>query len=368
MRLRHTLAFGLRAFTRRFRQSRDIVFTALVGRARKLRRRVSVLLRTSDGLAHSGANRILRLAESRLATLLMLFLIGAVVFVLVTWDWQQTTPIDRESGSTTIRNLGLVIGGVLAAFLAIWRSRVAEQSLLNERYQQGAEMLGNKALTVRLGGIYTLQSLAKEHPEKYHVQIMRLLCAFVRIPTLDGTESSNPSKLETEEVVETHKDEIGFRPRQDVEATMEAIASRSKEGIGLERDAEYHLDLRGARLGGLNLINLKNVDLSWADLSFADLSHLNLRPHADMSWTNAVNANFSDACLVDVNLSVVRFWGADLSRTLLAGANLSGAVFSNNEDTRCILTQPQLDSARPDPRHPPLMEGVVDAETGEPLV
>ena len=51
--------------------------------------------------------------------------------------------------------------------LAVWRSIVAErqadtaqQSLLNERYQKGAEMLGNEVLSVRMGGIYALGRLA----------------------------------------------------------------------------------------------------------------------------------------------------------------------------------------------------------------
>ena len=30
---------------------------------------------------------------------------------------------------------------------------------------------------------YALQRLAEEHPERYHIQIMRLFCAFVRNPT-----------------------------------------------------------------------------------------------------------------------------------------------------------------------------------------
>ena len=81
--------------------------------------------------------------------------------------------------------------------LAIWRSTVAERQsatsqlqsetaqrgLLNERYQKGAEMLGSAVLAVRLGGIYALDRLAREHPEAYHLQIMNLLCAFVRNPT-----------------------------------------------------------------------------------------------------------------------------------------------------------------------------------------
>ena len=52
--------------------------------------------------------------------------------------------------------------------------------MLNERYQQGAEMLGSDVLAVRLGGIYALQRLAGEHPQQSHIQIMQAFCAFIR--------------------------------------------------------------------------------------------------------------------------------------------------------------------------------------------
>ena len=97
-----------------------------------------------------------------------------------------------ESGSTAIRNIVLVVAGLIALPLAIWRGVVAErqpntaqQSLRNERYQKGAEMLGSEVLSVRLGGIYALQRLAEDCPEEYHIQIMHLFCAFVRHPTKD---------------------------------------------------------------------------------------------------------------------------------------------------------------------------------------
>ena len=121
------------------------------------------------------------------------------------WDDLQGGP---ESLSTTVRNLGLVIGGVIAILLAVWRSisemgssqaDTAQRSLLsNERYQKGAiEMLGNNVLSVRLGGVYALRRLAEEHPEQYHVQTMRLLCAFVRNPTETNTGEDSRN---TEEV------------------------------------------------------------------------------------------------------------------------------------------------------------------------
>ena len=53
---------------------------------------------------------------------------------------------------------------------------------LNERYKTGTEMLGNSVLSVRIDGIYTLANLADEHPELYHVQVMKLFCFTVRFP------------------------------------------------------------------------------------------------------------------------------------------------------------------------------------------
>ena len=118
---------------------------------------------------------------------------GVLVFVL--WDWIA----NGESGSATIRNIGLVIAGSLAFPLAMWRAvvadkqassaqhqaAIAQQGLLNERYQKAAEMLGNERLFVRLGGVYALQALIEEYPEQYYVSCMRLLCAFVRTPPAD---------------------------------------------------------------------------------------------------------------------------------------------------------------------------------------
>ena len=98
---------------------------------------------------------------------------SGVFFGIWQWDWIVTGPTGEESGSTTLRNLGLVSGGFIAIWIAIWRGDVADRqaqasqeqaraslnqveisrlSLLNERYQKRAEMLGSTALYVRLGG------------------------------------------------------------------------------------------------------------------------------------------------------------------------------------------------------------------------
>ena len=48
----------------------------------------------------------------------VILLVTAGVLSGVFWDWLS----DGESGSTTVRNIGLAAGGVLAILLAAWRS------------------------------------------------------------------------------------------------------------------------------------------------------------------------------------------------------------------------------------------------------
>ena len=55
-------------------------------------------------------------------------------------------------------------------------------------------MLGSKDLPVRLGGIYALADLSREHPEDYHTKIMSLLCAFVRHPVGKSIEAALPTR------------------------------------------------------------------------------------------------------------------------------------------------------------------------------
>ena len=300
--------------------------------------------------------------------------IAAVVLLIVFWEWLGA----GESGSSTIRNVGLVVAGLIALLLALWRSDVADRqaktaqaSLLNERYQRGAEMLGNEVLSVRLGGIYALQSLAKERPEQYHIQIMRIFCAFARQPTKD-------SGLESEQVQIEPGTMLGLR--QDLEAIILAIRSRSKSGISLERKEDFRLDLRGAVLPGVQFLdldlsysylhhaklpdaNFAKTNLSGAKLDYADLRKAKFY-RVELKGTRFFSANLSGARFRDMDLSM-----ADFSDVNLSGGNVSGVEFSvGGPQTAKGLTQVQLDQARADPNNPPILTGVVDSETGEPLV
>ena len=336
------------------------------------------------------------------------------------WWWLHPDKAPDVSNSDTLRNVGLLIGGAIAFLFGIWRAWIAErqtaasqgqaeaariqaevvqaqleaaqlqaataqQSLLNERFDRSAEMLGNEVMAVRLRGIDALQRLAWDHAEEYHVQTMRLLCAFVRnpTPTDDPWLTDYPSQLDI------------ARLREDVETAIRIIGERFESALEIERREGFQLDLSGAIL---NHLRLEHGNLNSANLEGASLrgSHI---PYCSLIGANLVNANLSEAnlryssltgsdmslvSLISANLALsqinnVSFYGADLTDAVLQGAdlrhtdfhdaNVSATDFSYNGLSPAIgLTQQALDGARVVGDIPPFLLNVVDWLTGAPLL
>ncbi len=183
-------------------------------------------------------------------------------------------------------------------------------------------MLGSDVLSVRLAGIYALQRLASEHPEQYHVQVMRLFCAFVRLPTRDQSIESGQAPIRSGTL-------LGIR--QDVESVMEAVGHRTETQKALERKAEFRLDLRGA--------NLSEGQILEADLSKAMFHHTNL------SNVNFANSDLSDAFFSGADLSRAQFYKVDLAGARLWSANLSGAMLQEAAMVRVSLHNANLSGA-----------------------
>ncbi len=312
--------------------------------------------RVDLSLFRTGLERVkrdgLRWLRVGLGIVVSILVLGGLLWaVWVYWDWLATVPQGRESRSTTARNVGLVIGGVIAIMLALWRSivahrqaltaqrqaltaqsqaEIAQRRLMDERYQKATEMLGSGLLSVRLGGIYALRGLAEEDPEQYHVQIIRLFCAFVRHPTKDERVDKKQKKTL-----------LG-----DIQAIVEMIRTRSDANIALEKEE-----------------NLLGLDLSDADLPRSVFDK------ADLSKANLMDTDLSEAFLENTNLAGAYLAGATLSGADLKDANVSGTTFFyGGIDPAKGLTQAQLNEARADRDHPPDLNGCVDAETKEPLV
>ena len=168
--------------------------------------------------------------------ILLVLIVSAVTIRSSVEYWAWLNGPNFQSNADTIRVIALILGGVIALILTLWRSMIADRhaktaqlGLRNERYQKGAEMLGSETLTVRLGGIYALRRLAEEYPQEYHVQIMRLFCAFVRSPPEMRAVSDIELSL-------------------DIDTIIEALVLRNKSSVKLEKRSGFCVDLSGTKL------------------------------------------------------------------------------------------------------------------------
>ena len=251
--------------------------------------------------------------------------------------WEQLTK-DAVSISAAIRNVALVIGGIVAILLACWRSRInerqantAEQGLLNERYQRAAEMLGHGIPSVRIAGITALRSLAEDYPDQYHCQVIGLLCTFLRYPTKDVSFGTDGTL------------------RVDVQEAITAVGRRSKRGIFIERKANLILDLQGTELsfGQLSGINLAGANLSRAKLqNVSFFSWPYTRPDPSEPLSPSPNKQIASVEVymkpVGPDLSGLEEHLTELSSAILEGADLSGAKFLGTDLSAADLSNAKL--------------------------
>ena len=322
--------------------------------------------------------RFLREVGTGRVIALVAVILGVGVCVVLGWGWLRSGG-GTESNGETLRNVILAVGAMVAIVLAIWRSIVAERqaaaaqqqavaaqrTLTRDRFHKGVEMIGSSVLSVRLGGIYALDDLAEEY-QWYHVQVMRVLCAFVRNPP--------------------HAHDA---PRPDVQYAVSVIG---RQTIQLEKESGYrpdlsHANLRGLKMGQMNFsgCNFEGADLSDATLKCCDLSGAHLDEatlrgttldganleKASLTEANltdvksAVSANFTNAVLQSANLSYANLQGAEFRHSTLDGADLTGTVFIEGGLEAKGLTQKQVAFAKADDNIPPVIDGVPDAKTGQ---
>ena len=332
-------------------------------------------------------------------------LIAAVAFAIflewqwistVFWTWARQVPGGVESGSVTIRNLGLVVAGVVALTVALWRTWIAKteadtarRDLVHQRYQRGAEMLSDDRVMVRLSGISALDRLAQEHPRIIHVEVVQLFCTYLR--RFEAPDDHSADRY--------FSNMVEGKWFEDFATVMGALGTRNALQRALERKEELRLHLSDVNFGhGLHFPD--STDLSYATLVDSNLSQVTLT-NADLSDTMAWGAkfggaslrgskfvrakchvsyfynadlrdvDFSDAHLFSANLRSARVSGANFAGCRLDGADVSGTFFEAflDSDTPAQgLTQQQLDKAEADPSEPPRLEHVADAVTGLPLV
>lgn len=156
-----------------------------------------------------------------------------------------------------------------------WRNiQISEEKQVSERFSKAVEQLGSDQIQVRLGGIYSLERLAKDSPHD-HWTVMEVLTAFIR-----ETSSVNRDAHLTEE----QRSPV----TTDVQAALTVIGRRNTTS----ESGNQKLDL--------SKINLRRADIEEADLEEADLSEANL------NGANLFRADLSGSILLATDLRDTR--------------------------------------------------------------
>lgn len=222
-------------------------------------------------------------------------------------------------------------------------------------------------LEVRIGAIYALERIAQDS-DRDHVQIMEILCAYIRQnapapktddwPQLEMKESEDYGPLEADwkgrldsfyEAQEQAK--AGLKLREDIQVALTVLGRRRPEQRLLEarageakEDAAFVFDLPCPEYEGLEdshdptaldaygqaLEDWKRtlrgyegyrLDLRNADLRGANLSRLNLNG-AKLTRSFLQGVNLRESRLQGAELRVARLQGAGLGEARLQGADL----------------------------------------------
>lgn len=281
-----------------------------------------------------------------------LLILALVMWVYRTEIWAYLSPagwgIEENFGDknqiTNLRNLALILLGVIGLPLAIWRSTVAQQQIFvvqkgqyADRFAKAAAMLADDSLPVREAGIFALRELAIADPKGHYFPVQDLLCSFMRDAARQAEEREKEIEPSTLTLVPNHKPDADDPApcTSDVIAALRAFSDlRTHKNKRRERDRDWEPDLQRVRLtefpGHSRAIDLSNATLFAAQFKNAKL--------ADAQFQNAIlaEAQLKGAILIgaelqDANLEETGLQGAVLIEARLQGASLQGTDLQGAE-------------------------------------
>jgi hypothetical protein len=278
---------------------------------------ITDLIATHDVGLISSAKRALALQTAREAVRAQLLTLGAGVFAAGALVY-------------TARNFALSRGTLEETHRAVELTRqtmeLTEKGQVGERYSRAIEQLGSDNLSVRIGGIYALEAIARDSP-KDHPTVIEVLSAFVRLPsavTTGGGSGSLTADVQVALTVIGRRDDT--RDRLPVDLVGANLAGADLDGANLSNakldlSDLSHASLVGASLSGarLNGATLRDAEMRYANLTNASVSTFVPPGDADVIHADLTNANLTHATLV----------GAQLGHADMSGANLTSANLTN---------------------------------------
>lgn len=270
-----------------------------------------------------------------------------------------------EDNTAIARNIALIVFGLIALPLGIWRTVVAhkqsktsqaqleqttrsqnkqfelaEAAQDRDRYQKAAAMLGDERIPVREAGMFALAALAKSAPKEFYVTVQKLLCAFIwdrskeqwgeLLANADGNAPTSEDLRPVESDIET--------------ALSIVIDTRTElpEASELEEAAKWRPALNRGYFVGTGLLesNLRQVGAIDACFQRSSLTRVKLeKAHlkgCDFTEANLVGVDFTNADLSSANIS-----GARLEQCDFSGANVKDCRYTLNTNFQDCIGLPE---------------------------
>ena len=290
-----------------------------------------------------------------------LFISGGAVIVNVYFAGRRAEAME-ETAKATNRNADAANKNAEAANrnaeAANKNAEAANKKQITERFSKAIEQLGSDKPEVILGGIYTLERIARDsEPDQW--TIMEVLTAFVRqnAPIIKENESQSPEDqeklLKLRISIRACLTVIGERKYPDLENKYIDLTEVNLSGFNLVGFKLKGFNFTGANLTEAKLIradlegaylykaDLEGANLEEADLTGADLFGANLT-EADLFGANLTEADLTGAYLTGAYLFGAYLTGADLTGADLTGADLKGANLTEANLTEAVLTEANL--------------------------
>jgi uncharacterized protein YjbI with pentapeptide repeats len=279
--------------------------------------------------------------------------------------------------------------GLLALFgavSALRQLRMTREGQITDRYTKAIDQLDrDRALAVRLGGLYALERIARDSPAD-RATIAEVLSTYARTAPRDPpTPTSLTSQrlrrpggvrippswehlgAEAEPIPASQAVPLEVRA-PDVQA---AVTILGRWQVRLRESPSAPVDLHGADLEGVNLLGarlqgaflvgaqLQGALLAYAQLQGASLSDAELQEailvgaqlqeaylaDAELQGAFLVGAQLQEANLAGARLRKVRLTGAQLQGAFLVGAQLQEAYLADAEMQGASLAGAQLQGA-----------------------
>jgi uncharacterized protein YjbI with pentapeptide repeats len=222
---------------------------------------------------------------------------------------------------------------------ALKNAEAAQDKQITERFTKAVEQLASSEIAIRLGGIYSLERIAK-NSEDDHWTIMKVLTAFVRENASVKTPSDDKRSL-------IRSLSALPKPRIDIQAALTVIGQRHwVDPKNLQWLDLNNTDLRRAYL---RKANLKGADFNEANLQGADLIRANLQRaeflRADLQLANLLAAELQEAILIQASLQQTTLNDANLQRANAQSANLQRASLARANLQWAFLREANLQEA-----------------------